>query len=194
VKENPMKTRWNALLLVVGLVLALSGLAGSALGPHTAQATTTGCTISSDLFHCDVTGSNSASYGFRVTNTATSTDTRGITGIVNSSGNAYGVVGSATAASGTTAGVYGSRIRPRALVWLVLTLSLVPLVLHMEFSVPLRLAQMVSVCEVKLVVLDGGCKEVAILVFGVRVVQVVAPECMGLLVLAGALTMVAQVG
>ncbi|HEY3230062.1 MAG TPA: hypothetical protein VGJ87_12640, partial [Roseiflexaceae bacterium] len=67
-----MKARWSSLAFVVGVVLAVSGLAGTAINPSGVQATTTGCTISSDLFGCTVSGtSGSGGWGFQVTDSST---------------------------------------------------------------------------------------------------------------------------
>jgi hypothetical protein len=102
-----MKARWGSLMFVVGIVLAVSGLAGTTVNPRVVQAMTVGCTPSADLLNCDVSGSSTATFAFRVNNTAGGA-TRGITGIVSSSGSAVGVNGAANAVTGPTVGVYGT--------------------------------------------------------------------------------------
>lgn len=87
-----MRTRRGSLLVMLGLVLTLSGLAGPALAPRTAQATTTGCAnfAGGDLFGCQVSGAGT--YGWYANNSSTAA-------------NATGVYAANSALSGTTFGL-----------------------------------------------------------------------------------------
>jgi hypothetical protein len=117
-QEDCMKSRWSSVVFMAGLVLALSGLAGTAVGPRAAQATTS-CPISGDFYGCLATGSTAAR-ALEVRNSKSGNQVFGILGVVqdtsgvnygvdgaSDSTNGYGVFGYATASSGPTVGTEG---------------------------------------------------------------------------------------
>jgi hypothetical protein len=93
-KEDSMKAHRGSTLVLVGLVLVLSGLAGPVLTPPKAQATTTGCANFSggDLFGCQLSGGGPTATGWSVVTS-------------NGSTNASAVFANNNATSGTTFGL-----------------------------------------------------------------------------------------
>ena len=75
-----MKMRWGSMLVIVGLVLIVIGLTGPGLAPRSAQATTTNCTPSSDLYHCYAYGATAGGIGFEVDNQSGATNSVAIFG------------------------------------------------------------------------------------------------------------------